>query len=153
MVAQTRVQFLPPGLLRPDRARRKAAAAGRADIVQHMLHAVGTIGAFIGADPRIHRIRRQIPITQLTIWSRLQHLTLRFAATLPAAPARRKARQQPHPQRAPRAARPNRGGGAALLPPPRAGAPCGIEAKTRKNRTTAPHSSTFPGLRKIQLSL
>src|SRR4051794_25837855 len=51
----------------------EAAAAVRADIVQHALDAVGAEGAFVGADPRVGRPRRQVLVAALAVGSELKH--------------------------------------------------------------------------------
>ncbi len=64
---------------RPDRSRRKAAAAVRADIVQSGLDAVGAEGAFIAADPSLQRSRRQVPVAIFAVRPKLQRHRGRFA--------------------------------------------------------------------------
>lgn len=56
MVGQTVAVF--PVDLWPDRARDKAATAIRADVVQHILHAIGTESTFKGADHGFGRAGR-----------------------------------------------------------------------------------------------
>lgn len=46
----------------PDRARHKSAAAIGADIIQHIVHAIRTEGAFIRADHRVLRVSRQVTV-------------------------------------------------------------------------------------------
>ena len=65
------VAILPIGL-RPDWTRRKAAAAIRADVEQSGLDAVRTERAFIGADPRIRCVRRQVAVAIFAVRSELQ---------------------------------------------------------------------------------
>ena len=62
----------PPFLRGPDRPRHKTAAAVRADIVQLVLDAVRAERAFIGADPRLRRIRRQVLVAIFAVRSKLQ---------------------------------------------------------------------------------
>lgn len=61
-------------LFRTDRARRKSAATGRADILQDAVHAVSAIGAFIGTNPSVGGIRRKVTIAPFAIRSQFQHL-------------------------------------------------------------------------------
>src|SRR3954467_7733921 len=61
-----------PLLRWPDRARRKAAAAVRADVGEVRLHAVGAERAFIGADPRIGCVWRQVAVAIFAVRSKLQ---------------------------------------------------------------------------------
>src|SRR4051794_22817909 len=58
---------------RAYRPRHEAAAAVRADIVQHALDAVGAEGALVGADPRVGRPRRQVLVAVLAVGSELKH--------------------------------------------------------------------------------
>ena len=62
----------PPLLRRPDRPRRKTAAAVRADIVKLGLDAIRAERAFIGADPRLRRIRRQVLVAIFAVRPKLQ---------------------------------------------------------------------------------
>src|SRR6185369_13250252 len=62
----------PPFLRRADRARGKAAAAVRADVGEFGLDAVRTERAFIGADPRIRCIGRQVAVTIFAVRSKLE---------------------------------------------------------------------------------
>ena len=62
----------PPLVRGPDRPRHKAAAAVRADIVQLVLDAIRAERAFIGADPRVHRIRRQVLVAIFAVRPELQ---------------------------------------------------------------------------------
>src|SRR5882724_7154968 len=50
----------PPFLRGADRPRRKAAAAVWADIIDLGRDAVRAEGAFVGADPRVQRVRRKV---------------------------------------------------------------------------------------------
>lgn len=52
-----------------DRPMLKPSPAIRADIVQNMLHAIRTEGAFITTDTRLRRIRRQRLVAILASWS------------------------------------------------------------------------------------
>ena len=56
----------------PDRPRRKTAAAVRADIVQFVLDAIRAERAFIGADPRFRRVRRQVLVAIFAVRPELQ---------------------------------------------------------------------------------
>jgi len=62
----------PPFIRRPDRPRRKAAAAVRADIVQLVLGAVGAEGALIAADARLRRRWRKVLVAIFAVRSQLQ---------------------------------------------------------------------------------
>ena len=62
----------PPFPRRADRPRRKTAAAVRADIVQPGLDAVRAERAFVGADPRFRRIRRQVLVAIFAVRPELQ---------------------------------------------------------------------------------
>src|SRR5258708_8033970 len=62
----------PPFPGRPDRPRHEAAAAVRAYVVQLGLDAVRAEGAFVSADPRLHRIRRQVLVAIFAVRSELQ---------------------------------------------------------------------------------
>src|SRR6266436_1159117 len=62
----------PPFLRGPDRPRREAAAAVRADIPDLGLHAVRAEGAFIGADPRLQRMGRKILVAIFAVRPQLQ---------------------------------------------------------------------------------
>ncbi len=64
---------LAPGLLRSDGPGLKTAAAVRADVVKHVLDAVGAEGALVRADPGIRSGRRQILVAQLAVWAKLEH--------------------------------------------------------------------------------
>src|SRR5215472_13606651 len=61
-----------PFVLRADRARRETAAAIRADIVQHILDALGAERALKAADAGVRRARRQILVAVLAIGPELQ---------------------------------------------------------------------------------
>src|SRR3954469_19530664 len=61
-----------PLLRWPDRARRKTAAAVRADVGELRLHAVRTERAFIGANPRIGCVRQQVAVAIFAIRSKLE---------------------------------------------------------------------------------
>src|SRR5581483_4310376 len=52
--------------------RRETAAAIRADIMQDGLHAVGAEGAFIRADARVGRIRRQVLVAIFAVRPKLE---------------------------------------------------------------------------------
>ena len=56
----------------PDRARREAAAAIRADILQMSFNAVRAEGAFIGADAGVRGVRWQIAIAIFTVRTKLE---------------------------------------------------------------------------------
>ena len=58
---------------RADRPRREAAAAVRADVVQHRLDAMGAEGAFVAADAGLRRVRRQVLVAALAVGAELQH--------------------------------------------------------------------------------
>src|SRR4051794_27528291 len=57
---------------RPDRARRKAATAVRADVEQLGLDAVGAKRAFVGADACLGRRRRQVLVAIFAVRPELQ---------------------------------------------------------------------------------
>ena len=57
---------------RTDGPGNKSAAAVGAYVVQYRVHAVSTERAFVGADPRLGRIRRQIPVAIFAVRSNLQ---------------------------------------------------------------------------------
>src|ERR1041385_125780 len=61
-----------PFLRGPDRPRRKAAAGVRAYIVQFVVDAVCTEGAFIAADARLRRMRRKILVAEFAVRPKLQ---------------------------------------------------------------------------------
>src|SRR5919108_4360872 len=56
----------------PDRPPLKAAAAVRADVVQLGLDAIRAERAFVGTDPRVRRIRRQVLVAIFAVRSELQ---------------------------------------------------------------------------------
>ena len=60
----------PPLGRRPDRSRRKSAAAVRAHIMQFRLDAIRAERAFVGADPRFRRIRRAGSLSQYSQFGR-----------------------------------------------------------------------------------
>src|SRR5579864_9450362 len=62
----------PPFPRGPDRPRCKAAAAVRADVEQFRVDAVRAEGAFVGADARVGRIRRQVLVAIFAIGTELQ---------------------------------------------------------------------------------
>ena len=62
----------PPFGRGPDRPRRKTAAAVRADIVQLVLDAIRAERAFIGTDPRVRRVRRQVLVAIFAVRPELQ---------------------------------------------------------------------------------
>src|SRR5215475_6890830 len=62
----------PPFARRADRARYEAAAAVRADIGKLGLDAIGAEGAFVGADPRVKRVRRQVLVAIFAVRAELQ---------------------------------------------------------------------------------
>lgn len=67
MMAQAQATFKANAIHGPDGAALKIAAAGGADIVQHMFGAVRAIGAFIRTHPRLITLRRQIFIAEFAI--------------------------------------------------------------------------------------
>jgi hypothetical protein len=73
LVGQTQFRFITVGDPGPYRAWCKPAAAGWADIVQHVLDAACAICAFITADPGCVRVRWQVGIAPFTIGSDLEH--------------------------------------------------------------------------------
>ena len=62
MVLKPQFFIRTPRLLRPYWARGEAAAAGRADIMQHLLDAIGAIGAFIAANAGIGAMGGQVGV-------------------------------------------------------------------------------------------
>ena len=62
----------PPLGRGPDRPRRKTAAAVRADIVQLVVDAIRAERAFVGTDPRVRRIRRQVLVAIFAVRPELQ---------------------------------------------------------------------------------
>ena len=64
---------LPPGLLRPDRTRLKAASAVRAHVVEHALDAARAERALVRADPRLRRAGRQVLVAELAVGPKLEH--------------------------------------------------------------------------------
>ncbi len=58
---------------RPDRPWSEPAAAVGTDIAQHLFDARHAERAFIRADPRLKRLRRQRLIAMLTGWSEFKH--------------------------------------------------------------------------------
>src|SRR5260221_2779717 len=56
----------------PDRPGYKTAAAVRADVVQFVLGAVRTERAFVGTDPRLRRVRRQVLVAIFAVRPELQ---------------------------------------------------------------------------------
>src|SRR6185503_15366857 len=62
-----------PVPLRPHRPRHEAAAAVRAHVPQHVLDAVATERAFVGADPGFRRGGRQRAVAVLAGGPELQH--------------------------------------------------------------------------------
>jgi hypothetical protein len=73
IVNEPEIKFWPPGLPRPDRAWREAATARRTDIHEDIFDAVGTISAFVSANPGIRGPWRQVLVTQLAVRSDFQH--------------------------------------------------------------------------------
>src|SRR6056297_452544 len=73
MVLQAELPVGAPGLHRANRAWHEAASASRADIMQHVLDAISAVGAFIGADARLGRLRRQVLVTQFAIRAQFEH--------------------------------------------------------------------------------
>src|SRR6516165_7613313 len=75
-LARSRVLFQryarPPFLRGPDRPRHKSATAIRAYIAEFGLDAIGTKGALIAADPRLHGIRQKILVAIFAVRSKLQ---------------------------------------------------------------------------------
>jgi hypothetical protein len=61
-----------PWLCRPDRPRRKTAAAVRADVEQFCLDAIGAERALIGADARFGRSGRQVLVAIFAVREKLQ---------------------------------------------------------------------------------
>src|SRR5215470_17183885 len=58
---------------RPHRARRESSAAVGAHIVQHVLDALGAERAFVSANARVGRVRRQILVAAFAVRSQLEH--------------------------------------------------------------------------------
>ena len=56
-----------------NRPRRKIPAAVRAHALQHGFGTLRAESAFISANPRVPAIRRQVPVTALTIGPKFQH--------------------------------------------------------------------------------
>jgi hypothetical protein len=56
----------------PDRPRRKAATAVRADVMQLVVHAIRAERAFVGTDPRVGCVRRQILVAIFAVRPKLQ---------------------------------------------------------------------------------
>src|SRR5450432_339188 len=74
---------------RADGPGHETAAAVRADVVQHGVHARGAKRAFVGADPRFQRGRGQRLVALLARGPKLEHSSstsmpgVRFAGTPP----------------------------------------------------------------------
>ena len=62
-----------PLFLWPNRSWREATAAIGADIVKHVLDAVGAERALISANPCVRRVRRQVLVAALAVWPQLEH--------------------------------------------------------------------------------
>ena len=62
----------PPLGRGPDRPRHEATAAVRADIVQLGVDAIRAERAFVGANPRLRRVRRQILVAIFAVRPKLQ---------------------------------------------------------------------------------
>lgn len=62
-----------PGVLRTDRPELEAAAAVRADVVEHVFDARGTEGAFVRADAGVVCVRREVLVAELAVGSQLEH--------------------------------------------------------------------------------
>ena len=73
MVAEPEPFTLAPGAAGPDRAGHEIATAGRADIVQHGLDAVGAVGAFVGTDPRVGAVGRQVAVAEFATRAQFEH--------------------------------------------------------------------------------
>src|SRR5262245_32663305 len=56
-----------------DRSRHESAAAVGADIEQHFIHTGGAKCAFVSADARLQRARRQRDVAVFTSGSQLKH--------------------------------------------------------------------------------
>jgi hypothetical protein len=63
----------PPGVFRSDRSRDEPAAAVGTDVSQDPIDTVGAERAFVAADPRLGGLRRQIPVTELAVGSKVEH--------------------------------------------------------------------------------
>ena len=59
----------PPFLRWPDRSRHEAPTAVRADVVEFCFDAIRAERAFIGADPRFRRVRRQVLVAIFAVRS------------------------------------------------------------------------------------
>src|SRR6185369_15147630 len=70
-----------PVMHRPDRPRRKAAAAIGTDVAQHLLDTVGAESALVAADPGFERSGRQRLVAMLAGRAQLQHQESRAAAS------------------------------------------------------------------------
>ena len=67
VVHQAELQLVAIGMFWANWSWDKPAAARRADVMQDGFHAFCTISAFIGANPGIGRLGRQITITPFTV--------------------------------------------------------------------------------------
>src|SRR5579862_2312981 len=72
----------PPRLPRPDRPAHELSAAVRADVEQDRLDALGAECAFVAADPRIGRVRRQICVAEFAVGTQSEHGFLRASRGL-----------------------------------------------------------------------
>ena len=71
------------GRARPDRPRLEPAATIRTDIGKHRVDTSPAKAAFIAADHRLSRLRRQIAVTAFTVRPQCQHLILLMVGALP----------------------------------------------------------------------
>ena len=62
-----------PVSIGPHRTRDKPAAAIWTDVAQKTVDAIGTESAFIAADARLSRIRRQRFVAIFASWTKLKH--------------------------------------------------------------------------------
>lgn len=74
LVLQAQQRLFMIGTLRADRTRDKSAATGWTDIFQNGFNAFFAIGAFISANARLCRMRRQIAVTPFAVRSKFQHV-------------------------------------------------------------------------------
>src|SRR5262245_23533072 len=69
-----------PVRLRPDRARREAAAAVGADVPDYVIDAIGAERAFVGADARLERVGRQRLVAVFAGGAEFEHVQILTAS-------------------------------------------------------------------------
>ena len=81
MVRQPQAEAAPV-VPRSNGPRREIAAAGRTDIPEDGLDAVGAVRAFIAADSRVRGGRWKVAVTELAVRPKFQHGSIAPVASL-----------------------------------------------------------------------